>query len=155
MQFFNWKVILDNATLALLMEMPWGCFLFFFFFPLTLESIRIFSEIIYWHFTLWASMTLGSNSYPMIFDIRFPPHSLENRVPFSFFHQLFFIFLFLEDRFSEAVISKCHFPGTVGFQGCFFLSVVTEVSPWAMLLRLSFSWWLIVCIYSLSVLFGL
>lgn len=100
-------------------------------------------------------MTLGSNSCKTIFYIRFPSHNLENKMPFLFFHQLFFISLFLEDRFSEAVISKCHFPGTTGFQCFFSLSMVTEVSPRAATLRVSLSSWLKIYAYNLSILFGL
>jgi len=50
-------------------------------------------------------------------------------MPVLFFHQLFLISVFLEDRFSEAAISKCHFSWTVGLQFFFTISVVTEVSP--------------------------
>lgn len=100
-------------------------------------------------------MTLGPNLCKTIFYIIFPSHSLENKMPLLFFHQLFFISLFLEDRFSEAVISKCRFPGTAGFQCFFSISVVTEVSPRATLLRLSFSSWLKVYTYNLCIMFGL
>lgn len=81
-------------------------------------------------------MTLGSNSCKTNFYIRFLSRNLEIKCHSWSFHQLFFISLFLEVKFSEAVISKCLFLVTAGFQYHFSVSVVTEVSTRATPLRL-------------------
>lgn len=97
-------------------------------------------------------MVLGSNSCKVNFCIRFLSHNLAIKSHSRSFHQLFFISQFLEVKFSEAVISKCHFPGTAGFQYYFSISLVTEVAPRAPL-RL-FLQLIKIYTYKLSLLFA-
>lgn len=94
-------------------------------------------------------MALGSNSPKKNFCIRFLSHNLAIKSHSWSFHQLFFISLFLEVKFSEAVISKCHFPGTAGFPYYFSVSLVTEAAPAAPLRLIK------IHTYKLSLLFGL
>lgn len=99
-------------------------------------------------------MALGSNSRKTNFYIRFLSRNLKIKCHSWSSHQLFFISLFLEVRFSEAVISKCHFPGAAAFQHYFSVSVVAEVSPGVTPLRL-FLQLIKIYTYKLSPLFGL
>lgn len=98
-------------------------------------------------------MTLGSNSCKTNFYIRFLSRNFEIKCHSRSFHQLFFISLFLEVEFSEAVISKCHFLGAAVFQCHFSVPVVTEVSPRAAPLRL-FIQLIKIYTYKLSLLLG-
>lgn len=99
-------------------------------------------------------MTLGSNSCKTNFYIRFLSRNFEINCHSRSFHQLFFISLFLEVKFSEAVISKCHFLGAAGLQCHFSVPVVTEVSPTATPLRL-FIQLIKIYTFKLSLLLGL
>lgn len=110
----------------------WKC-LKAFFFSLQWEANRIFSENIYWPFSILDFHDARIKFIENNFRIRFPCCSLENKMPLFCFPSA--VFYFPVPRRQVLQGSDFKMPGPAAFQSCFSISVVT-VFPRATLLRL-------------------